>query len=301
MTPSADDARERSRALLNAGEFARSLEVARDGLSVKPDDVELLVIAGRAGVETDSSDAVDYLRRATELAPREASAWHHLGEALAADGLTGDADAAFRRAVELDPDNQIALTHLGHTSLAGGRDDEAVAYLARAAEGMAGASTAAISLVEMYRSLGRYEEAAAQAKRIVEAVPGDVLAWLDVADLSLDIGHRDDARMAFERLRDLDDTPGHEVFPIHGMLQVAIRAEDWGQAERLIDQATAVDPQGLGTDIGAFLRARSQGQAPEQRPAPSQSEVEAALAASLVSYRRMLADDRRLSPGDRIA
>lgn len=298
MTPSADDVKQRSRALLGAGEFKQSLQAAREGLTAHPDDVELLVLAGRAGVEADSDDAVEHLRRATELAPDDAPAWHHLGEALAADGLTGEADAAFRRAVELDPADQIALTHLGHTSLAGGRDDEAVAYLTRAADGVAGASTAAISLVDMYRSFGRYDEAAVQAKRIVAAVPDDVLAWLDVADLSLEIGRYDDAREAFERLRDLDDTPGHEVFPIHGMLRVAIRAQDWDQARRLADQSTAVDPQGVGSDIGAFLRARKQDEAADEPPAPSETEVDEALAASLAAYRRTLADDRRLGTGD---
>ena len=126
-----------------------------------PDDVELLVLAGRAGVELDAEDATEQLRRATELAPEHADAWHYLGEALATEGRTDEADDAFRRAVELNPADQVALSHLGHTSAATGREEEAVGYLSQAAQSMRGASTAAISLVDMYRTLGHYEEALA--------------------------------------------------------------------------------------------------------------------------------------------
>ena len=112
------------------------------------------MLAGRAGMELDADDATDQLRRATELAPDDADAWHYLGEALAAEGRMAEANDAFRRAVELDPDDQVALSHLGHTSAATGHDEEAMGYLSPGgADSMRGASTAAISLVDMYRTL----------------------------------------------------------------------------------------------------------------------------------------------------
>lgn len=206
-----DDAVAQARTRFDAGEFDQSLAAALAGLSEAPDDVELLVLAGRAGFELDSEDAVEHLRRATELAPDNASAWHHLGEALAAEGLTAEAAVAFRRTVELDPEDQVALSHLGHTALAAGHDEEGVDLLARAADNIHGASTAAISLVDMYRSFGRYDEALVQARRTAAAAPDDALAWLDVAELSLEIGELEEARSALERLRELDDMPGQEA------------------------------------------------------------------------------------------
>jgi tetratricopeptide (TPR) repeat protein len=296
MTPEIDDARAQARAQLEAGEYRPALETAVTALAGAPDDVELLVLAGRAGVELDSPEATGQLRRATELAPQDAGAWHHLGEALAADGETAEADAAFRRAVELDPDDQIALTHLGHTSLAAGRDQEGVGYLARAAESLHGASTASISLVDMYRTFGQFEEALAQARRIFEAAPEDVLALLDVAELSLATGAFEEALAAFDRLRELDDVPGHEAYPIHGLLAVEIRRAGWERAKGLALQAAAIDPQGLSTDVTAFLEAQTGN--PGEEPAPTGAEVEAALSGSLSEYRRMHADDRRLNVGD---
>jgi Flp pilus assembly protein TadD len=305
MGSTVDEARDRARGYLDAADFDASLNAAVEGLRTAPDDVELLVLAGRAGVEVDSGDAVAHLHRATELAPDHAGAWHHLGEALAAEGAMGEAEAAFRRAVELDPDDQLALTHLGHTALAGGRRDEGVGYLARAADIAHAVSTASISLVDMYRSFGQYEDALVQARRIAEAAPEDVLAWLDVAELSLQTGQLDEARAAFERLRELDDVPGHEAYPLHGMIQVELARERWGPARELVAQTAAIDPHGLSTVLALFLNDRAGQPAAEEldasgtpMPVPARDDVDAALAKSLSDYRRMLADDRLLRGGD---
>jgi Flp pilus assembly protein TadD len=301
MGSTVDDARDRARGFWDAGDFDASLNAAVEGLGSTPDDVDLLVLAGRAGVELDAEEAVGYLRRATELGPENASAWHHLGEALAAEGAMEEAEAAFRRAVELDPDDQLAMTHLGHTALAAGRRDEGVGYLARAADIAHAASSASISLVDMYRSMGQYEDALTQARRVAEATPEDRIAWLDVAELSLQTGRLDEARGAFERLRELDEVPGHEAYPLHGMIQVELARDRWEPAGDLVAQAAAIDPYGLSTVLAAFVGEQT-GEATARddadAPTPTRDEVDAVLAGSLADYRRMLADDRLLRGGD---
>ena len=302
MGTTVDDARDRARGFLNAADFDASLSAAQEGLRSAPDDVELLVLAGRAGVELESDDAVEHLRRATELAPDNASAWHHLGEALAAEGAMDEADSAFRRAVGLDPHDQLALTHLGHTALAAGRGDEGVDFLARAADLAHAASSASISLVDMYRSFGQYEDALAQAHLIADSAPDDRLAWLDVAELSLQTGQLDEARAAFDRLRELDEVPGHEAYPLHGMIQVELARDRWAPAADLAAQAAAIEPHGLSTVLVDFLREQTGEGAgddtDESAPAPTREEVDAVLAGSLADYRRMLADDGLLKGGD---
>jgi Flp pilus assembly protein TadD len=289
------DAAQRADAHLQAGEYRESREAALAGLASAPQDVELLVLAGRAGVELDSDDATEQLRRATELAPEHADAWHYLGEALATEGRMDEANDAFRRAVELDPADQVALSHLGHTSAATGREEEAVGYLSQAAQSMRGASTAAISLVDMYRTLGHYDQALAQAQRIAEAEPEDLMAALDVAELSLEVGQLDEAVAAFGRLRELDDVPGHEVYPLHGIIKAEIQREEWQRALALAREAPLSDPQGRTLKLIAFLQAQA-GEPAEQ--APTREELDAALSASLFQYRRMHADDRRLASED---
>jgi tetratricopeptide (TPR) repeat protein len=292
MGSSTEDLKRRARACFDAAEFSASRQAALEGLSVDSEDVELLLLAGRAGVELDADDAVAQLRRATELAAHDAVAWHFLGEALAAEGRTEEAGAAFRRAVELDPSDEVALTHLGHTSLAAGRQDEGMGYLARAADTTHSASTATISLVDMYRSFGEYEKALEQARRLVGAAPDDIVTWLDIAELSLQVGRLDDASDAFARLRDLDDVPGHEAYPLHGMIQVEIRRSQWDRAAALAAQAATIDEHGLTTDLAAFLAAQSSD--PVEPDAPTAAEVDAALSASLAIYRRAVSEDRHM-------
>ena len=294
MAASVDEIRERARAHLEAQEFEAGLKAALEGLGAAPDDPELLLLAGQAGVEVDDPEAVARLRRLTELKPDDARGWHSLGEALATEGSTAEAGDAFRRAVELDPDDQVALSHLGHTSLATGKDEEGMQYLQQAAESVHGASTAAISLVDMYRTFGQHDQALAQARKLAEADPDDVIARLDVAELSLATGDLDAARASFERLRELDDVPEHEAYPLHGMIQVEIRRERWDHAQKLLDQAAAIDPRGLSTDVAAFV-SRQRGEDAEE-PVPTREEVEAALATSLAEYRRM--HDRRVGTGE---
>jgi Flp pilus assembly protein TadD len=289
------EAAQRASAQLEAGEYRAARELALAGLADAPQDVELLVLAGRAGLELDAEDATEQLRRATELAPEHAEAWHHLGEALATDGRMDDANDAFRRAVELNPSDQVALSHLGHTSAATGREEEAVGYLSQAAQSTRGASTAAINLVDMYRMLGQYEDALTQAQRIAEAEPDDLVAALDVAELSLEVGQLDEAVTAFERLRELDDVPGHEIYPLHGMIRAEIQREQWQRALALAREAPLSDQEGRAVNLIAFLQAQS-GEPAEQ--APTRGELDAALAASLLEYRRMHADDRRLASED---
>ncbi len=282
-------------AQLQGGEYRAAREAALAGLADTPEDVELLVLAGRAGVELDAEDATEQLRRATELAPEYADAWHYLGEALATEGQMDEAGAAFRRAVELNPDDQVALSHLGHTSAASGREEEAVGYLSQAAQSMRGASTAAINLVDMYRMLGHYEDALAQARRIAEAEPDDLLGALDVAELSLEVGQLDEAVAAFQRLRELDDAPGHELYPLHGMLKAEIQREQWQRALELAREAPLSDAEGRAVNLIAFLQAQLDEPAEQ---APTREELDAALSASLFEYRRMHADDRRLASED---
>jgi tetratricopeptide (TPR) repeat protein len=305
---SAESAAQRAEAHLRAGEYRQAREAAIAGMAQAPDDVELLILAGRAGVELDAEDATGQLQRATELARENADAWHYLGEALATEGRMDEAGDAFRRAVELNPADQVALSHLGHTSAATGNREEAVGYLSQAAQSMGRASTASISLVDMYRTLGQYEEALAQARLIAEAEPDELLGVLDVAELSLEVGQLDEALAAFARLRELDDVPGHESYPLHGMIKVELRRDNPQRALGLAREAASADQQGRSVGIVAFLEAQTgadeaaaadaaDGEGAEEE-SPTREEVDGALDASLSEYRRMHADDRRLSSED---
>jgi Flp pilus assembly protein TadD len=289
---------DKARARFEAHEYGEARASALAGLAEAPDDVELLRLAGRAGVEAGADDAVDHLRRVTELRPDDAPAWRDLGDALATEGRSEEAREAFRRAVELDPADEVSLTALGHTAYAAGDEAGAVSYLEQAAEHASGMSTASINLVDMYRTLGQPEAALAAAAKVAEAQPDDALAALDVAELSLELGHLDEAARAFERVRGVDDVADHEVYALHGMIAAEIAREQWAAALELAREAGALD-RGRTAGVLAFLEAQVSG--PGEAPPPTREEVDAALRASLAEHRRTHLEDRRLQAEDLLA
>ena len=298
-----------ARARFEAGEFAAAREAAVDELRSAPEDVELLRIAGRAGVEVGSDDAIEQLRRVVELSTDDAGAWSDLGDALATEGRADEAAEAFRKVLELNPGDETALTHLGHTAFHAGQGDEGVKLLEQAAQRSSENSTAAISLVEMYRSLGQHAEAFAAAEKVAQADPDDALYTLDVAELGLETGNLDQSADAFERLRELVDAPEQEVGALHGSIRVELERGDTAGALKLARNALAIDTVGRTAGIVAHLEVETGEDPTEDAPRdassahlaaqgvpPTRQEVEGALAASLKELRRFCAESRPWKP-----
>jgi tetratricopeptide (TPR) repeat protein len=299
---------EQARTHFEAGDFAEAHAAAMSGLASAPDDVELLRLAGRAGVETGSEDAVDQLRSVAEQQPDSADSWRDLADALAAEGRTADAEDAFRRVIDIEPEDEVALTALGHTAFQSGNRDEGVSMLEQVAGRSSGASTAAISLVDMYRMVGRPDEALAAARRVAEADPEDALAALDVAELALETDKLDEAGEAFEWLRRIVDLPDDEVGALHGLIRVELAR---GNSESALDfarQAAAIDTVGRSTGVLAHLEAEAGTESAEDtvvargqsaafvmalEAPPSREEIQQLIDATMVDLRRSLAGEAR--------
>jgi tetratricopeptide (TPR) repeat protein len=300
---------EQARSLFEAGQFANARAAAAEGLSAAPEDVELLRLAGRAGVEIGAEDAPEQLRKVADLEPGSAEAWRDLGDALAAEGRTDEANEAFRRVLEIEPDDEVALTALGHTSFQAGESDAGVSLLERAvARGTGGSTTAAISLVEMYRSLGQLGEALAAARRVAQASPEEPLYALDVAELALESGELDEAADAFARVRALVDLSEDEVGALHGLIKVELARGRSDGALEFARQAGAIDTVGRTPGLLAHLEAEAGAESsPEeviargqtiafmeaQQAPPSREEAEQLIDATLRDLRQSLSGEGR--------
>jgi len=298
-----------ARAHFEAGAFGRAHDAAVAGLESSPDDVELLRLAGRAGVEAGSDDAVEHLQRVTRLQPGSAEAWRDLADALAAEGRTEEANEAFRKVLEVEPDDETALTALGHTAFQAGKRDDAVSMLESVADRAPGASSAVISLVEMYRTLGQPENALAAARRVAEADPDNPLAALDVAELALETGQHDEAAESFARLREILELPEGQVAALQGAIKVELARGQRERALELARQASAIDSVGrtagvlahLEADLGAELtpqEAVARGATTvfirAQEIPPSRAEVDPLLDATLAELRFELSEEGRV-------
>ena len=298
---------EQAQAHFEAGEFAKARSTAIEGLGGAAEDVELLRMAGRAGVETGADDAVEQLQKVAELQPASTEAWRDLGDALAAEGRTEEANDAFRKVLEIDPDDEVALTALGHTAFQAGERGEAVSMLEQVAGRMSG-STAAISLVEMYRTLGQPDEALAAARRVAQVAPEQPLYALDVAELALETGEAEEAADAFGRLRALVDLPEDEVGALQGLIKAELARGRTKEALELARQAGAIDTVGrttgvlahLEADLGAesspedaLVRGQSVALIQAQQAPPSRQEAEQLIDATLQDLRRSLSGEGR--------
>ena len=295
---------EEARAHFEAGAFGRAHDAAVAGLETAPDDVELLRLAGRAGVEVGSEDAIERLERVTQLQGESAQAWRDLADALAAEGRTAEASEAFRKVLQIEPEDEAALTALGHAAFQEGDRDSGVSMLEQVADRVPGASSAVISLVEMYRTLDQPEQALTAARRVAEADPDNPLAILDVAELALETGHPDEAADAFARLREVLELPEGQVAALQGAIKVELAREQPERALELARQASAIDSVGrtagvlahLEADLGAELtpqEAVARGATTvfirAQEIPPSRAEADALLAATLAELRVELA------------
>jgi tetratricopeptide (TPR) repeat protein len=274
-----------ARSKYELGEFRRSWELAQAALAGHPDDPGLLQLAGKAGLELDEDEAVEYLRKASELAPENADAWRDLGEALVVAGQPAEALEALRRAAQLRPEDLGALVDLAHLVHASGDPEGAIELLEQVVARDPGHVGALRSLADMYRSTGREEEALATLEQLAAALPDDALAALDLAELNLDLGLHDEAAAAFRRLRDIDDEPDHEIFAYHGMIETELRRERWRSALDIAVDATRVDRFGRTTAVLAYVVSQVFG--PGDRPAPSREEIDEALASSRAEHRQL--------------
>jgi len=100
--------------LYGEGKYLQVVNVCRQVIKAHPNDADAHNILGvTLNALGQTKDAIDTLRRATELAPKAAAIFANLGEVLRQAGDTDAASEALEAAVKVDPTNSQALNNLG--------------------------------------------------------------------------------------------------------------------------------------------------------------------------------------------
>jgi len=100
--------------LYGEGKYLQVVNVCRQVIKAHPNDADAHNILGvTLNALGQTKDAIDTLRRATELAPKAAAIFANLGEVLRQAGDTDAASEALEAAVKVDPANSQALNNLG--------------------------------------------------------------------------------------------------------------------------------------------------------------------------------------------
>lgn len=123
-----------SQGLRALGQYDQAATVAQRALVVHPDIPDLLMEVARARVASGQAFyAVEPLRRACDLSPRDWRPLSLLGVAYDQLDRNAEADAAWRKALSLSPSNPIILANLGMAALSRGDAKGAETYLRQAA------------------------------------------------------------------------------------------------------------------------------------------------------------------------
>lgn len=168
---------------------------------------DLVLVATQLLQKQDYAAALDALRRASPLRPRDAQVAHLTGLALVGLRREADAVAEFRRAVDLDPGFAQALVNYGVSLANTGRAVEAVEQLERAIrlQGERGATLAQLgNALAAARRLPAALDAFNRAIRADERLPE---AWLGKGKTHLLAGEKAEARRCLKRVLEL--APGH--------------------------------------------------------------------------------------------
>jgi Tfp pilus assembly protein PilF len=156
-------------------------------LALAPGDADILRKKGAWLLASQGrlSEAIDLLRRSTELDPLSASAWTSLGLLQVAAGHGDDGERSLLRATEVDPENDYARSGLGVRHLLAGRPAAALAETNRCSPGLWRLRGAALA----EHDLGKTREASAALSELTArfAYPSpyqiaEVHAWRGEAD-----------------------------------------------------------------------------------------------------------------------
>jgi len=131
--------------------------------------------------ELRADEAVEVLRRATEVNPYSSKAWHLLGKAYTLQQDYARAEDALRRALRIEPDNPAMLNHLGEVLLAQFRPADAAPYVARALELAPDYAGAHMNQGKLARQRGDFATARRAFQRAVELKPDLLPARMSLA------------------------------------------------------------------------------------------------------------------------
>jgi superkiller protein 3 len=162
---------------LDRGNLELAMTYFRKAVSWDTNSAALHHALGLAlGVQGKSAEAVESLKTACRLAPKEAEYRFKLGLALNESGRPADALEALEQTVALDPQYAQAWYNLGLAHNAAGQAEKAVSCLNRAEAIDHRSAQIPYARATILLRMQHIEEARAAAKRALELDPGNAAA-----------------------------------------------------------------------------------------------------------------------------
>ncbi|MGA9390205.1 MAG: DUF3857 domain-containing protein [Candidatus Sulfotelmatobacter sp.] len=191
------------------GQFL-SVENTVAGAPTAPADMKAddLMESGRAAIASNNLPmAVQLLKRATEVDPKNKYAWYAL--ALAYMGLrqTDDAIAALKKQIEINPYDEYAYNALGRAYWQERKYNDAVIDFNKQIEINPLDKFAHAGLGSMYSEWHKYNLAAAELEKATSLTPDNPELQVSLGDAYLNLGQDDKALATFDHAIELSATP----------------------------------------------------------------------------------------------
>ena len=181
-----------------AGRNADALDFVRRALELAPERADLLRERARVEWSLGDPNAAATCRAALARAPDDLSAWNLLGEILNLVDRAG-AESAWRKVLELDPQEPEALFHLGNRHRERGEVFAAIDHYQRALLRTPGHASVLNNLGLALHASGQHDRAEALYREVLAAQPQHSDALANLASLLKDTRRYAEAVFTYDR------------------------------------------------------------------------------------------------------
>jgi tetratricopeptide (TPR) repeat protein/transglutaminase-like putative cysteine protease len=191
------------------GQFL-SVENTVAGTPAPPADMKVddLVESGRAAlVGGNPTMAMQLLKRATEVDPKNKYVWDLLGEAYLQMRQNDDAIAALNKQIEINPYDEYAYNTLGRAYWQERKYPDAVTAFNKQLEINPLDKVSHAALGQMYSEWHKYAEAAPELEKAASLTPENPELQVSLGDAYLNLGQDDKALATFDHAVELSATP----------------------------------------------------------------------------------------------
>jgi tetratricopeptide (TPR) repeat protein len=187
-----------------------SVENTIAGVPTPPADLKAddLVESGRAAMNSGNlALAVQLLKRATEVEPKNKYAWNILGAAYLGLRQNDNAIAALNKQIEINPYDEYAYNALARAYWQERKYDEAVVAFNKQIEINPLDKFSHAGLGAMYSEWHKYAEAAPELEKAASLTPDNPELQVSLGDAYLNLGQDDKALATFDHAVEISATP----------------------------------------------------------------------------------------------
>jgi tetratricopeptide (TPR) repeat protein len=190
----------------------------------------------------DFTMAIQLLKRAVDVEPKNKYAWNNLGLAYLAVRQGDNAVAAFKKALDVNPYDEFAYNNLGRAYWQDRKYDDAATAFHKQLESNPLDKFAHANLGAMYAEWHKYDLAAPELEKAASLTPNDAGLQVSLGDAYLNLGQDDKALAAFDRAIEISATP---LVWNNIAYQLSLKNTHLDKAQQYAESAVAATSAGL--------------------------------------------------------